>query len=98
MKLPLPHSYWVLPGKLLAGEYPRNKDERSSREKIAVLLGAGVKAFIDLTEADEGLLPYAPLLMGASHERFPIRDARYRRQRLCRAVARGGPVGVSPLV
>ncbi len=73
-KPPLPHSYWVQPGTVLAGEYPRNKDEQSSRDKIDVLLGAGVKAFIDLTEADEGLLPYAPLLTGASHERFSIRD------------------------
>ncbi len=75
IKPPLPHSYWVLPGKLLAGEYPRNKNEQSSREKIGVLLGAGVNAFIDLTECEhEDLLPYEALLTDGSHERFPIRD------------------------
>ena len=66
--------YWVVPGKLLAGEYPRNVDEGSSREKLAMLTDAGVSAFIDLTEADEGLEPYAHMLDGPSHERFAIRD------------------------
>ena len=75
---PIEHCYWVatgeLPGRLLAGEYPRNKDEASSRVKLAQLVAAGVTAFIDLTESDEGLAPYAQLLDGASHQRFPIRD------------------------
>lgn len=71
---PIEKCYWVIPGKLLAGEYPRNPDEASSREKLAQLTDAGVAAFIDLTEADEHLEPYAHLLDGPSHQRFPIRD------------------------
>ena len=71
---PIENCYWVVPGKLLAGEYPRNLDEASSREKLARLTGAGVAAFIDLTEADDHLEPYAQLLDGPSHERFAIRD------------------------
>ena len=71
---PIEMCYWVVPGKLLAGEYPRNVDEESSREKLAMLTDAGVSAFIDLTEADEGLEPYAYILDGPSHERFAIRD------------------------
>ena len=76
---PIDHCYWVLAGKLLAGEYPRNLDEESSREKLAKLTDAGVSAFIDLTEfngrlADEHLEPYAHLLDGPSHQRFAIRD------------------------
>lgn len=76
---PIDHCYWVIPGKLLAGEYPRTPDEASSREKLARLTDAGVSAFIDLTEFDGRLAdghpePYAPLLSGQSHERFPIRD------------------------
>lgn len=75
---PIEHCYWVptgeMPGKLLAGEYPRNLDEASSRVKLAQLADAGVTAFIDLTEADEWLEPYAQLLDGPSHERFAIRD------------------------
>ena len=72
--LPIEMCYWVVPEKLLAGEYPRNVDEESSREKLAMLTDAGVSAFIDLTEADEGLEPYAHMLDGPSHERFAIRD------------------------
>ena len=76
---PIEHCYWVptgemFPGKLLAGEYPRNLDEASSRVKLAQLADAGVTAFIDLTEADEWLEPYAQLLDGPSHERFAICD------------------------
>lgn len=71
---PIKYCYPVVPGRLLAGEYPRNKDEESSRQKISALVLSGVTAFIDLTEEDEGLSPYAELLDNASHQRFPIRD------------------------
>ena len=74
MQQPVENCYWVVPGKFLAGEYPRNKDVESSQEKIDTLISAGVSAFIDLTEEDENLLPYAGLISGASHQRFPIRD------------------------
>ena len=73
---PIEMCYWVVPGKLLAGEYPRNLDEPSSMEKLARLTDAGVSTFIDLTEEDEGLKPYAHLLNGPSHERFAVRDQR----------------------
>lgn len=71
---PFDKCYWVIPGKFLAGEYPRNWDDESSREKLASICRAGVSVFVDLTEADEGLKPYAQLLEGPSHERFPIPD------------------------
>ena len=71
---PIEMCYWVVPGKLLAGEYPRNIDEESSVQKMSALKDAGVSAFIDLTEPDEGLKPYTNLLEEQTHERFPIRD------------------------
>lgn len=74
---PIEMCYWVVPGKLLAGEYPRNLDETSSREKLAKLTDAGVSVFIDLTNpetTDGHLKPYAYLLDGQTHERFPIDD------------------------
>lgn len=74
MKRPIENSYWVEEGSLLAGEYPRNKDEHSSRAKVNEFLCAGVSVFIDLTEADEGLLPYSHLIGKAAHHRFPIKD------------------------
>jgi hypothetical protein len=71
---PIANCYWVSPGRFLAGEYPRNKDDASSPAKIGALEKAGVAAFIDLTRENEGLLPYAALLAVASHQRFSIRD------------------------
>ena len=80
MKRPIPYCYWVVPGKLLAGEYPRNLDEESSREKARRLTDAGVTTFIDLTkkgcEIYEPLEPYAHLIAPATRESFPIRDMR----------------------
>ena len=71
---PIESCYWVVPGKLLAGEYPRNIDDRSSPAKIKALEDAGITSFIDLTEAGE-LNRYDQLLSeGVSHRRFPIRD------------------------
>ena len=58
-----PNTYWVVPGKFLAGEYPGHKtDPTKAAGKISALLAAGVTTFIDLTEEDEGLAHYAPML------------------------------------
>lgn len=72
---PIEHCYWVVPGKFLAGEYPRNLDDESSPAKLAALADAGIAAFIDLTEEGE-LRPYRQWLNppSQSHQRFPIRD------------------------
>ena len=73
---PLGDSYWVVPGHLLAGEYPGARDDPQARRQVRRLRWSGVTEFIDLTEAGEyGLRPYAPLLDGsARHRRFPIPD------------------------
>jgi hypothetical protein len=34
---PIEHCYWGVPGKFLAGEYPRNLDPHSSARKIKAL-------------------------------------------------------------
>ena len=70
---PIENCYWVVPGKLLAGEYPRNYDDESSPGKVAALTGAGVSAFIDLT-AEGHMLPYDQWVGDATHQRFPIVD------------------------
>ena len=58
---PIPNSYWVIPGQLIAGEYPGAPDEVTERRRLEALLDAGVTLFIDLTEAGEyDLRPYAP--------------------------------------
>ena len=71
---PDPNTYWVLPGRFLAGEYPGAADHKAARARIAAFARAGVNAFIDLTENRE-LAPYAPLLpAGTEYLRLPIRD------------------------
>ena len=73
--------YWVIPGKLLAGEYPAHVEDEDAGARLDSLLNAGIDTFIDLTELDE-LATYAPLLeeraarRGAQvqYERFPIVD------------------------
>ncbi len=74
MHQPVDNCYWVVPGQLLAGEYPGAMDAAFARTKIGALLEAGITTFIDLTREEDGLLPYTHLLQGATHERFPIRD------------------------
>lgn len=81
---PIPDSYWVQPGRLLAGEYPGAADEDEARAKLAHLMDAGITAFVDLTELGEyDLNPYVPYLaelasdrgVMLTHRRAAIRDA-----------------------
>lgn len=56
MDRPLPNSYWVIPGRLLAGEYPWGCEKTDTPTRIArleALSKAGLNFFVDLTEADE---------------------------------------------
>lgn len=80
---PIPNSYWVRTGRLLAGEYPRDWDDQLSRYKLRLLLKAGVTLFLDLTESGEyDLKPYVPLLQEqaaasnqiVTHQRMSIPD------------------------
>ncbi len=81
--LPNLNTYWVNPGRFMAGEYPREASDEASRRKLAAYLRSGVSLFIDLTEAGEsGLLPYESILRDVAAEleidvdyvRFPIVD------------------------
>lgn len=77
--VPLARSYWVEPGRLLAGFYPGDLDPEAAQTKVRALLAAGVSVFLDLTEDGE-LLPYTDLLEEpgranrARHIRRPIKD------------------------
>jgi protein-tyrosine phosphatase len=72
---PIPDSYWVRPGSLLAGEYPRTRDEATSLAKIDAILAAGVDAFVDLTTPEDGLAAYTALVGDrALRHPFPIPD------------------------
>lgn len=68
-------TYWLESGLILAGEYPGDPYGEPAQVKLAWLAGQGVRVFVDLTQSGEhGLRPYAQLLAGARHRRFPIRD------------------------
>ena len=76
-------SYWVLHGKLLAGEYPGSADGSSARHRLRWLLDSGITRFIDLTEPGESdLKSYLSELtdeaaeegVTVGHTRIPIPD------------------------
>lgn len=75
--LPFEKSYWIIPGKLLAGQYPRDN------QQLSALLNTGIKTFINLTQEGEiakdgsEMYDYAPLLSeyGATMHRMSIEDA-----------------------
>jgi hypothetical protein len=74
MDRPLPNSYWVIPGRLLAGEYPLGADDADARARLARLEEAGIDYFVDLTEEYE-LAGYRHLLPARStHVRSAIAD------------------------
>ena len=78
---PNTNTYWVVPLKFLAGEYPGDKDPVKARKKIKQFLAAGIRHFVDLTE-DGVMVPYDAILseearnasITATYQRFPIRD------------------------
>ncbi len=78
---PIPESYWVEPGRFLAGEYPGRFSLETTRQRLDQFLGAGFDTFIDLTSTGE-LQPYQPILLEQAryfeiiptHQRFPIGD------------------------
>ena len=53
------NTYWVVPGRFAAGEYPGAWDPKDAAARLRTLLGAGLDCFIDLTKRHEGLEPYA---------------------------------------
>ncbi|MGP8035145.1 MAG: ADP-ribosylglycohydrolase family protein [Steroidobacteraceae bacterium] len=73
-KLPLANCYWVLPGRLLAGEYPAGTSPEATRERLQGLAAAGIGLFLDLTQPGERP-PYDEWLpAGLEHRRFPVTD------------------------
>jgi protein-tyrosine phosphatase len=81
---PTDSSYWVVPGKLLAGAYPGDLQAAAHERKIRALVDAGVRRFVSLMEVHEtnyggqSFVPYEELAQNMHPEvacvRFPIRD------------------------
>ncbi len=80
LRPPLEESYWVLPGRLLAGKSPGDEAEEETREHLNALLAAGIDTFFDLREPAEG--SYLSLLqeearrrgLSIGYEQFPMAD------------------------
>ncbi|MBI4760702.1 MAG: protein-tyrosine phosphatase family protein [Chloroflexota bacterium] len=78
---PIPESYWVEPGRLLAGEYPGQYNAEFTRQRLDALLQAGFDTFIDLTRPGE-TIPYDRVLLEEANlydvkverHNFPIGD------------------------
>jgi protein tyrosine phosphatase (PTP) superfamily phosphohydrolase (DUF442 family) len=53
LKIPFNRSYWVVPGKLLAGGYPGSEDPIEEERKLKELIQSGISHVISLLEPSE---------------------------------------------
>ena len=89
---PIPDAYWVVPGQLLAGEYPGSREKPAARRQVRLFLAAGFSFYLDLTGEGE-LEPYAHLLQEeAAARHMAVDHCRIQLSRL-----RGG-IGPLPAV
>jgi hypothetical protein len=82
--LPRPHAncYWLVTGRMLAGEYPADDDPRLMARQMQALLDAGVTHCVDLTHESEALPAYGLALaqaaagrgVVATSQRFSVAD------------------------
>jgi hypothetical protein len=78
---PILESYWVIPGRFLAGEYPGSFDATLTHLRLSAFLELGFNSYIDLTRASE-LPSYEYVLndqarisgVDVVYTRFSIRD------------------------
>ena len=78
---PNDNTYWLIPGKVLVGEYPGYAFDPGTRLNMRRFLKEGVNFFLDLTEENE-LYPYEQALqheaaardLSVTHVRKPIVD------------------------
>lgn len=79
---PIPGSYWLVEGRLLAGEYPGATIPDRARQRLESFVDAGIRTFVDLTQERDGLEPYADLVteiaddrkLDLRYGRFAVRD------------------------
>jgi atypical dual specificity phosphatase len=70
---PHENAYWLLPGRVLAGEHPGARGDKATLDQtLRALQTSGVGCFIDLTTPTDPVPPYLPL--AARRLAFPIED------------------------
>jgi hypothetical protein len=74
MQLPLPNTYWVRTGQLLAGEHPFGRDPVDAHNRLAALRASGIDSFLDLTESFEAPNYRRLLPRQVDYVRLPIAD------------------------
>ena len=73
--VPTPESFWIEPGRLLAGKYAGASDEEEAARRVRALAAAGITLVVDLTHADDRLAPYESLLpAGVRRLSVPVPD------------------------
>ena len=86
--VPFGRSYWVVPGKLLAGCYPGSENSEERDNKLKGLLDHGIRHVINLMEPHEAnwdgesFIPYEermafiadPMGINVTFKRMPIKD------------------------
>jgi hypothetical protein len=73
---PTPGSYWLVEGRILAGEYPGATTPERARQRLQSIIDAGIGTFVDLTQERDGLEPYADVVAEVAAARRL--DLRYR--------------------
>ena len=76
-KPPIPNSYWLPGGMVAAGEYPGGSTAGLARERLGLMIDAGIRSFVDLTQPHDPLLPYDVMLSMEGRERNV--ETRYKR-------------------
>jgi len=76
--VPFDRSYWVIPGRFLAGAYPGDLDPAAAEDKVRAIVEAGIRCFVDLTSPEDrnlfgqSLNSYQDLLGKIAAGRFKI--------------------------
>lgn len=91
--VPIPESYWVIPGRFLAGAYPGSWDLNATRNSLNSFLRSGIDSYIDLTFPHERQEYFTILQQEASefgvqvtYDRFPIPDFNLPTPELMKAI------------
>ena len=70
MTVPFNRSYWVVPGKLMAGCYPGSEVNEEAQQKLKGLLEHGIQHIINLMEPDEADWSGQAFVPSEAHMRY----------------------------
>jgi predicted protein tyrosine phosphatase len=68
LDLPISNAYWVVEGRLMAGEYPGYYDPEVAKARLRSLMRIGIRTFIDLTREGDSFFPYGDQLISEAND------------------------------